>query len=94
MEYIEKKFPLEYVENDWDNFLSEKVDGERVRYFKYYRLIPYDAATDGCIAAFKKLQILSKDVVKSVVDTNFGRTFYNISYKVVDGYRIRLLWKS
>lgn len=86
MEYIEKQCPLEYVELDWDNFLSEKVDGERVRYFKFYRLIPCDATTEGCIEAFKKLQIVSKDVVKSVKDTNFGRTFFNISYKIVDGF--------
>ncbi len=86
MEYIEKQFPLEYVENDWDNFLSEKVNGERVRYFKYFRLIPCDDATEGCINAFKKLQILSNDVIKRTVDTNFGRTFFNISYKIVDGF--------
>ena len=86
MEYIEKQFPLEYVENDWDNFLSEKVNGERVRYFKYFRLIPCDDATEDCINAFKKLQILSNDVVKGVKDTNFGRTFFNISYKIVDGF--------
>lgn len=86
MEYIEKQCPLEYVELDWDNFLSEKVDGERVRYFKFYRLIPCDATTEGCIEAFKKLQIVSKDVVKSVKDINFGRTFFNISYKIVDGF--------
>ena len=86
MEYIEKQFPLEYVENDWDNFLSEKVNGERVRYFKYFRLIPCDDTTEGCINAFKKLQILSNDVVKKIVDTNFGRTFFNISYKIVDGF--------
>lgn len=89
MEYIEKQFPLEYVENDWDNFLSEKVNGERVRYFKYFRLIPCDDATEGCINAFKKLQILSNDVVKKIVDTNFGRTFFNISYKIVDGFEYR-----
>lgn len=89
MEYIEKQFPLEYVENDWDNFLSEKVNGERVRYFKYFRLIPCDDATEGCINAFKKLQILSSDVVKKIVDTNFGRTFFNISYKIVDGFEYR-----
>jgi hypothetical protein len=86
MEYIEKQFPFEYVENDWDNFLSEKVNGERVRYFKYFCLIPCDDATEGCINAFKKLQILSNDVVKKIVDTNFGRTFFNISYKIVDGF--------
>ena len=89
MECIEKQFPLEYVENDWDNFLSEKVNGERVRYFKYFRLIPCDDATEGCINAFKKLQILSNDVVKKIVDTNFGRTFFNISYKIVDGFECR-----
>ena len=89
MECIEKQFPLEYVENDWDNFLSEKVNGERVRYFKYFRLIPCDDATEGCINAFKKLQILSNDVVKKIVDTNFGRTFFNISYKIVDGFEYR-----
>lgn len=89
MEYIEKQFPLEYVENDWDNFLSEKVNGERVRYFKYFRLIPCDDATEGCINAFKKLQMLSNDVVKKIVDTNFGRTFFNISYKIVDGFEYR-----
>ena len=89
MEYIEKQFPLEYVENDWDNFLSEKVNGERVRYFKYFRLIPCDDATEDCINAFKKLQILSNDVVKGVKDTNFGRTFFNISYKIVDGFEYR-----
>ena len=87
MEYIEKQFPLEYVENDWDNFLSEKSNGERVRYFKFYRLIPYDDITEGCINAFKKLQVLSKELVKGVVDINFGRTFFNISYKVVDGFK-------
>ena len=87
MEYIEKQFPLEYVENDWDNFLSEKVDGERVRYFKFYRLIPYDDTIEGCINAFKKLQVLSKELLKGVVDINFGRTFFNISYKVVDGFK-------
>lgn len=86
MEYIEKQFPLEYVENDWDNFLSEKANGDRVRYFKYFRLIPCDDATEGCINAFKKLQIISNDVVKKIVDTNFGRTFFNISYKIVDGF--------
>ena len=89
MEYIEKQFPLEYVELDWDNSLSEKVNGERVRYFKYFRLIPCDDATEGCINAFKKLQILSNDVVKKIVDTNFGRTFFNISYKIVDGFEYR-----
>lgn len=89
MEYIEKQFPLEYVELDWDNFLSEKVDGERVRYFKYFRLTPCDATTEDCIEAFKKLQIISKDVVKGVKDTNFGRTFFNISYKIVDGFEYR-----
>ena len=87
MEYIEKQFPLEYVENDWDNFLSEKVNGERVRYFKFYRLIPYDDTIEGCINAFKKLQVLSKELLKGVVDINFGRTFFNISYKVVDGFK-------
>lgn len=87
MEYIDKQFPLEYVENDWDNFLSEKVNGERVRYFKFYRLIPYDDTIEGCINAFKKLQVLSKNIIKSVVDTDFGRTFFNISYKVVDGFK-------
>lgn len=87
MEYIEKQFPLEYVENDWDNFLSEKVNGERVRYFKFYRLIPYDDTIEGCINAFKKLQVLSKHLLKGVVDINFGRTFFNISYKVVDGFK-------
>ena len=87
MEYIDKQFPLEYVENDWDNFLSEKSNGERVRYFKFYRLIPYDDTTEGCINAFKKLQVLSKNIIKSVVDTDFGRTFFNISYKVVDGFK-------
>lgn len=89
MEYIEKQFPLEYVENDWDNFLSEKVNGERVRYFKYFRLTPCDATIEDCIEAFKKLQILSNDVVKGVKDTNFGRTFFNISYKIVDGFEYR-----
>ena len=34
MEYIDKQFPLEYVENDWDNFLSEKVNGDVVLDFK------------------------------------------------------------
>ena len=87
MEYIDKQFPLEYVENDWDNFLSEKSNGERVRYFKFYRLIPYDDTIEGCINAFKKLQVLSKELVKSVVDINYGRTFFNISYKVVDGFK-------
>ena len=87
MEYIEKQFPLEYVENDWDNFLSEKSNGERVRYFKFYRLIPCDDTTEDCINAFKKLQVLSKELVKGVVDINFGRTFFNISYKVVDGFK-------
>ena len=87
MEYIEKQFPLEYVENDWDNFLSEKVNGERVRYFKFYHLIPYDDTIEGCINAFKKLQVLSKELLKGVVDINFGRTFFNISYKVVDGFK-------
>lgn len=87
MEYIDKQFPLEYVENDWDNFLSEKSNGERVRYFKFYRLIPYDNTTEGCINAFKKLQVLSKDLIKGVVDINYGRTFFNISYKVVDGFK-------
>ena len=87
MEYIDKQFPLEYVENDWDNFLSEKSNGERVRYFKFYRLIPYDDTTEGCINAFKKLQVLSKEIVKGVVDINYGRTFFNISYKVVDGFK-------
>ena len=87
MEYIDKQFPLEYVENDWDNFLSEKVNGERVRYFKFYRLIPYDDTIEGCINAFKKLQVISKNIIKSVVDTDFGRTFFNISYKVVDGFK-------
>ena len=87
MEYIDKQFPLEYVENDWDNFLSEKSNGERVRYFKFYRLIPYDDTTEGCINAFKKLQVLSKELVKGVVDINYGRTFFNISYKVVDGFK-------
>lgn len=87
MEYIEKQCPLEYVENDWDNFLSEKANGERVRYFKFFRLIPCDAATEGCINAFKKLQTISKDVIKGVNDINFGRTFFNISYKVVDGFK-------
>ena len=103
MEYIDKQFPLEYVENDWDNFLSEKVDsfedwyagqfhyekvnGERVRYFKFYRLIPYDDTIEGCINDLKKLQVLSKNIIKSVVDTDFGRTFFNISYKVVDGFK-------
>ena len=87
MEYIDKQFPLEYVENDWDNFLSEKSNGERVRYFKFYRLIPYDDTTEGCINAFKKLQVLSKELVKCVVDINYGRTFFNISYKVVDGFK-------
>ena len=87
MEYIEKQFPLEYVENDWDNFLSEKVNGERVRYFKFYRLIPYDDTIEGCINAFKKLQVLSKRLLKGVVDINFGRTFFNLSYKVVDGFK-------
>ena len=87
MEYIDKQFPLEYVENDWDNFLSEKVNGERVRYFKFYRLIPYDDTIEGCINALKKLQVLSKNIIKSVVDTDFGRTFFNISYKVVDGFK-------
>ena len=87
MEYIEKQFPLEYVENDWDNFLSEKVNGERVRYFKFYRLISYDDTIEGCINAFKKLQVLSKELLKGVVDINFGRTFFNISYKVVDGFK-------
>lgn len=86
MEYIEKQCLLEYVELDWDNFLSEKVDGERVRYFKFYHLFPCDDTTEGCINAFKKLQIISKDVVKGVNDTNFGRTFFNISYKIVDGF--------
>lgn len=51
MEYIEKQFPLEYVENDWDNFLSEKVNGERVHYFKYFRLIPCDEPSMGFEAA-------------------------------------------
>ena len=87
MEYINKQFPLEYVENDWDNFLSEKSNGERVRYFKFYHLIPYDDTTEGCINAFKKLQVLSKELVKGVVDINYGRTFFNISYKVVDGFK-------
>ena len=87
MKYIDKQFPLEYVENDWDNFLSEKVNGERVRYFKFYRLIPYDDTIEGCINALKKLQVLSKNIIKSVVDTDFGRTFFNISYKVVDGFK-------
>ena len=87
MEYIDKQFPLEYVENDWDNFLSEKSNGERVRYFKFYHLIPYDDTTEGCINAFKKLQVLSKELVKGVVDINYGRTFFNISYKVVDGFK-------
>ena len=87
MEYIDKQFPLEYVENDWDNFLSEKVNGERVRYFKFYRLIPYDDTIEGCINALKKLQVLSKELVKCVVDINYGRTFFNISYKVVDGFK-------
>ncbi len=87
MEYVDKQFPLEYVENDWDNFLSEKSNGERVRYFKFYRLIPYDDTTEGCINAFKKLQVLSKELVKGVVDINYGRTFFNISYKVVDGFK-------
>ena len=87
MEYIDKQFPFEYVENDWDNFLSEKVNGERVRYFKFYRLIPYDDTIEGCINAFKKLQVLSKNIIKSVVDTDFGRTFFNISYKAVDGFK-------
>ena len=87
MEYIEKQFPLEYVENDWDNFLSEKVNGERVRYFKFYRLIPYDDTIEGCINAFKKLQVLSKELLKGVFDIDFGRRFFNISYKVVDGFK-------
>ena len=85
MEYIDKQFPLEYVENDWDNFLS--ANGERVRYFKFYHLIPYDDTIEGCINALKKLQVLSKNIIKSVVDTDFGRTFFNISYKVVDGFK-------
>ena len=87
MEYIDKQFPLEYVENDWDNFLNKKSNGERVRYFKFYRLIHYDNTTEGCINAFKKLQVLSKELVKGVVDINYGRTFFNISYKVVDGFK-------
>lgn len=86
MDYIDKQFPLEYVENDWDNFLSEKSNGERVRYFKFYRLIHCDDTTEGCIDAFKKLQVISKELVKGVVDINFGRTFFNISYKIVDGF--------
>lgn len=88
MEYIDKQFPLEYVENDWDNFLNEKSNGERVRYFKFYRLIHYDNTTEGCINDFKKLQVLSKELVKGVVDINYGRTFFNISYKVVDGFKL------
>lgn len=64
MEYIEKQCPLEYVENDWENFLSEKANGERVRYFKFFRLIPCDAATEGCINAFKNSKQFQKMLLK------------------------------
>lgn len=86
MDYETVQCPMQYVENGWDDFLTEKANGDRVRYFKYYRLFPCDATTEPVIRAFKKLQMLEADVIRGKKEERFGRTFFNISYKIVDGF--------
>lgn len=86
MEYQTVQCPIQYVEDGWEDFLTEKANGDRVRYFKFYNLFPCDVTTEPVISAFKKLQMLEADVLKKDEEVHFGRTFFNISYKIVDGF--------
>lgn len=90
-------YKYEYVENNWDAFLTEMANGERSRYCKaVFFFIEKD---------FDKIELIVSRIkrIKALTNTigcEYGRTFFNITYKMIekrsydnDSYKVRLTAK-
>lgn len=90
-------YKYEYVENNWDAFLMDLANGDRVRYgkskffFKEYDRDKVDLIVD---------RIKRTKELTNVIGCEYGRTFFNITYKIMekrsydnDSYVIRLIAK-
>lgn len=90
-------YKYEYVENNWDAFLNDMANGERVRYGKLkFFFKEYDIdKVDLIVARIKRTKELT-----NIIGCEYGRTFFNITYKIMekrsydkDSYVIRLIAK-
>lgn len=90
-------YEYEYVENSWDAFLTEMANGERVRYGKTdYFFVEKDFNRIESIVS----KLKSIDKLTNTIGCEYGRTFFNITYKICDmleygpySYKIRLTVK-
>lgn len=90
-------YKYEYVENNWDAFLNDMANGERVRYGKskfFFKEYDIDKV-DLIVARIKRTRELT-----NIIGCEYGRTFFNITYKIMekrsydkDSYVIRLIAK-
>ena len=90
-------YKYEYVENNWDAFLNDMANGERVRYGKskfFFKEYDIDKV-DLIVARIKRTKELT-----NIIGCEYGRTFFNITYKIMekrsydkDSYVIRLIAK-
>lgn len=86
-------YEYEYVENNWDAFLTEMANGERVRYGKavfFFRYSDYNEV-DLIISKLKRIETLT-----NTFGLDYGRTFFNITFKIIEDqtpYKIRLVVK-
>lgn len=90
-------YKYEYVENNWDVFLTDMANGERVRYGKavfFFRERDFDKI-ELIVSRLKCTKALT-----NTIGCEYGRTFFNITYKMIekksydlDSYKIRLTAK-
>lgn len=83
-------YKYKYVENNWDAFLTDMANGERVRYGKavfFFRYSDFNEI-DLIISRLKRIESL-----KNLFGCDYGRTFFNITFKIIEEqipYKIRL----
>ncbi|MBQ2396602.1 MAG: hypothetical protein II304_06095 [Bacteroidales bacterium] len=90
-------YKYEYVENNWDVFLTDMANGERVRYGKavfFFRERDFDKI-ELIVSRLKHINALT-----NVIGCEYGRTFFNITHKMIekrsydnDSYKVRLIAK-
>lgn len=90
-------YKYEYVENNWDAFLTDIANGERVRYGKavfFFRERDFNKI-DLILSRIKRTKALT-----NTIGCEYGRTFFNITYKMIekksydlDSYKVRLTAK-
>lgn len=90
-------YKYKYVENSWDDFLTDMANGERVRYGKavfFFKENDFDKV-DLIMSRIKRIKALT-----NTIGCEYGRTFFNTTYKMIeksshdlDSYKIRLTAK-